>query len=122
MGSSSQRLVRGVGFCFLLLVGYFVGESFFVKAEATPSNFRRLHKGMTKGQIERTLGPEGYFSTMWPGNFQTWKNGPYEIQIYYSGDLAASGSISVNGSLTERLAEEGVFGRIRRWVKDWTGW
>jgi hypothetical protein len=89
----------------------------------TIENFRRLHKGMTKEEVETVLGSDPkYRLGRWA---EHWRTDDLSITILMDDDrFVTSGCCHLlkDGGGTYREIDEGTFEKVRRWVKDRTGW
>ncbi len=97
-------------------------------------SFRLLHKGMTREQVQRTLGrPGDVIPVMLNGDeLVEWKNGNHTIQIVFSPAdgkyggvfIASGGNYQCFGVSWIDLsnAPETIPEMVRRWAKDWIGW
>ena len=97
------------------------------KPGVTLENFHRLSLDMTRQEAESILGkpsrlPQGQTAEV-TGNVQ-WVADTGTVNICFEDDLAVFGAFANEAGVIESLQQqrEGVFDRVRQWVKDWTGW
>jgi hypothetical protein len=104
----------------LIGLGIYLATQPRIEPSVTVENFHRLHKYMTRAQVESILG-KGYLD----GQIVRWKSGKAEVAIaFFDFDEAASGQFFYGDRGVATLQEDriGVGESFRLWVHQRLGW